>query len=62
MEKQKPRSAKVLGWFCLGLSIVLLAVFIFKSAAGREASPALLIIGMALVVIGLASAKKSSKQ
>ncbi len=65
MDEGKPKTGKVVGWGCLGFSIVLMIIFILKSAAGRDVSPALLVVGMALLVIGitrLASAKKMSQK
>jgi hypothetical protein len=38
---------KVAGWFGLGMSIVCFAIYIFKSAAGRDPSPALIVVGIA---------------
>jgi hypothetical protein len=66
MNRQKAKNARVFGWFCVGLSIVLLALYAAKSlfAGDRDVSPALPIIGMALLVAGitrLASAKKASQ-
>lgn len=66
MNKQKPRSARVFRWFCLGLSIVLIALYAAKSlfASDRDVSPALAIIGVALLfvsTIGFARAKKASQ-
>ena len=64
MNRQKARNARVFWWLCVGLSIVLFALYTAKSlfAGDRDVSPALPIIGMALLVAGirgLASAKKA---
>ena len=65
MDEKKAKTGKVVGWISLGLSIVLLILFILKSAAGRDVSPALLVIAMALLIsgsIGLARARKLSQK
>ena len=69
MTKEKAKRARVFAYFCLGLSIVLFAVYIAKSlfaiAADSDPSPALLIIGIALLIVGnimLAGAKKASQE
>jgi len=65
MNTEKARRARVFGWVCLGFSTVLLAVFILKSAAGRDVSSALLATAILLFItgiIGLARAKKLSQK
>ena len=66
MNRRKAKNARIFWWFCLGLSIVCLALYIAKSlfAGDHDVSPALPIIGMALLVAsisGLARAKKASQ-
>ena len=66
MNKEKAKRARVFAYFCLGLSIVNLALYIAKSLfADSDPSPALLITGMAMLIagsIGLARAKKASQE
>jgi hypothetical protein len=38
---------QVAGWFGLVMSIVCFAIYILKSAAGRDPSPALIVVGIA---------------
>ena len=47
MDKLNAPKLKVVGWFGLGMSIVCFAIYIFKSAAGRDPSPALIVVGIA---------------
>ena len=64
MDKLSTQTAKVAGWFGLGMSIVCFAIYIFKSAAGRDPSPALIVVGIATGVGAatiLAGAKKLTK-
>jgi hypothetical protein len=65
MDEKKAKTGKTVGWICLGVSIVSLAIFILKSAAGRDASPALVVIAMMLMItggIGLARAQRVSQK
>lgn len=65
MNREKAKNARVLGWFCVGLSIVILAIFILKSlfaiAADGDASPALLIIGIVLFIAGITGLARAKK-
>lgn len=63
MNRQKAKHARVVRWFCLGMAIVLFALYAAKSLipGDRDVSPALPIIGMALLVISFAGAKKASQ-
>ena len=64
MNKLNSQKAKVVGWFGLGMSIVCFAIYIFKSAAGRDPSPALILVGIATglgAATMLAGAKKLPK-
>jgi apolipoprotein N-acyltransferase len=62
MDNKKAESAKVVGWTCLGFSIVVLAVSFAMLIAKREGGMGLLVVGLGLLVVGvttLGSAKKS---
>lgn len=66
MNKEKAKRTRVVAYFLLGLSIVNLALYIAKSLfADTDPSPALLVTGMATLIvgsIGLARAKKASQE
>jgi hypothetical protein len=60
----KPQTTKLAAWFGLGLSIVCFAIYILKSAAGGDPSPALFVVGIAAGLGActiLAGAKKRTK-
>lgn len=66
MNGRKAKNARISGWFCFGSAIVLLGLYAAKSlfAGDRDVSPALAIIGIALLVVGInrfARAKKASQ-
>ena len=64
MDKLYTQWAKVVGWFGLGMSIVCFAIYILKSAADRDPSPALVVVGIATglgAATILAGAKKLTK-
>ena len=63
MNGHNVNKGRVFGWLCLGLSILLLALYGLKSpfAADRDVSPALVIIGMALLISGAASLRSAKK-
>ncbi len=64
MDKPNTPKAKVAGWFGLGMSIVCFAIYIFKSAAGGDPSPALIVVGIAAGLGActiLAGARKPTK-
>ena len=64
MDKLNIPKAKLAGWFGLGMSIICFAIYIFKSAAGRDPSPALIVVGIATglgAATILAGAKKLNK-
>ena len=65
MDAKQARYASVSGWLCVGLSILMLALYAVKSLTDRDVSPALPIIGIVVLSIGitgLARAKKASQQ
>ena len=47
MDKLNTRKIKEADWFSLGMSIVCFAIYIFRAAAGRDPSPALILVGIA---------------
>ena len=64
MDKLNTQKNKGVAWFGLGVSIVCFAIYIFKSAAGRDPSPALIVVGIAAglgAATMLAAAKKGTK-
>ena len=66
MNQTKAKYVRIAAWCCFGLSIVLFALYAAKSlfAGDRDVSPALAIVGMASLVVGmsgLAGAKRASQ-
>jgi len=61
MNEGNPKTGKVVGWVCLGLSVVLLIIFILKSVAGRDVSPALLALGTVLLITGIIALARAKK-
>ncbi|HUP66015.1 MAG TPA: hypothetical protein VM557_12135 [Thermoanaerobaculia bacterium] len=67
MNEQKAKRARGFAYFCVGLAIGNFAIYVAKSlfVADSDPSPALLIIGMAMLIAGsiaFARAKKASEE
>ena len=62
METNKAKPLRVVGWICMGLSILILLTSIVLSVGGQlVVGPVLLLIGSALLVVGIVSLAAARK-
>lgn len=66
MNKENAKSTRAAAYFLIGLSVVNVGLYIAKSLfSDRDPSPALLVTGMATLLVGsiaLARARKTSEE
>ena len=61
MDVDKTRTVRILGWFCMILSIVVMLTSIWLSTGDETMGPALLVVGLALLVIGIVALGVAAK-
>ena len=65
MDESTTRKARLIGWWCLAISVVCFAIYLLKWGAGRDPSPALAVCAIAAGLGActiLAGAKKLTKE